>query len=213
MTAVLTQPRSSVLLSSVSWSTYQALVHDLEFEPGKRLIYDSGTLEIMVPLPPHEGYKELLGRVVEVTTEESVTEIRSLGSTTWSREDLAKGLEADKWYYIQNEAAVRGKDEIDLTVDPPPDLAIEIDITSSSLNRLAIYQALGVPEVWRYNGEELFIYWLIEGEYQSQARSAALPLLSKTDILRFLQVSQTMGETSWVREFRQWVRGQIEQSH
>ncbi len=213
MTTTLTSlPSNKVVLTGVSWATYQALISDLEGAPGKRLTYDQGILEIMVPLPPHEGYKKLLGRLVEVTTEEAATEIRSLGSTTWSREDLQKGLEADECYYIQNELAVRGKDEIDLTTDPPPDLAIEIDNTSSSLSRLDTYRALGVPEVWRFDGEALTIYSLADGEYQPQEGSQVLPLLQRADILRFLQASQGIGETTWVREFRQWVRAKLERT-
>lgn len=212
MKAVLTPPPNQVILRGVSWTTYQALIRDLELEPGKRLTYDQETLEIMVPLPPHESYKRLMGRLVEVTTEETETEIRSLGSTTWSREDLQKGLEADECYYIQNEQAVRGKAEIDLTTDPPPDLAIEVDFTSSSMNRLEIYAAIGVPEVWRFDGETLTIYCLVEGEYRSQEASEVLPLLQQGDILRFLQASQAMGETTWIREFRKWVRESIEVS-
>lgn len=208
-TATLTAPSRCMVLQGVRWNTYQALIHDLEAEPGKRLTYDQGTLEIMAPLPPHESYKSLMGRLVEVTTEETETEIRSLGSTTWSREDLQKGLEADECFYIQNERLVRGKDAIDLTVDPPPDLAIEVDNTSSSMNRMAIYAALGVPEVWRFDGETLTLYGLESGEYRPQEASTVLPLLQRADILRFLQASQTMGETTWVRSFRQWVREQL----
>lgn len=208
MTAVLVPPQRQVILQGVSWATYQSLSRDLEATPGKRLTYDQGALEIMVPLPPHESYKKLMGRMVEVTTEETETEIRSLGSTTWSREDLSKGLEPDQCYYIQHEQAVRGKDEIDLTVDPPPDLAIEVDNTSSSLDRMAIYAALGVPEVWRFDGISLTIYALINGGYQSQDTSTVLPLLQQEDMQRFLQTSQTMGETSWVKAFRQWIREQ-----
>jgi Uma2 family endonuclease len=198
-----------MILRGVSWSTYQGLIRDLESEPGKRLTYDRGTLEIMVPLPPHEDYKKRIGRMVETTTEELEIEVRSLGSTTWSREDLQKGLEPDQCYYIQNEQAVRGKDDIDLTQDPPPDLAIEVDNTSSSIDPMAIYAALGVPEVWRFDGESLTIYRLVGGEYASQEQSEVLPLLQRGDILRFLHSSQTMGETSWVREFRKWVRERV----
>jgi Uma2 family endonuclease len=195
-----------MVLHDVSWSTYQSLIQDLGDDPGKRLTYDQGNLEIMVPLPPHEDYKKRIGRLVETTTEELAIEIRSLGSTTWNRKDLRQGLEPDQCYYIQNEERVRGKADLDLTVDPPPDLAIEVDNTYSSLNRLAIYAALGVPEVWRFDGETLTLYRLEEGQYVIQETSTALPLLSQSDILRFLQASQTMGETSWVRAFRQWVR-------
>jgi Uma2 family endonuclease len=209
MTAILTSSNHLMVLHGIHWTTYQALIRDLESEPSKRLTYNQGTLEIMVPLPPHERYKSLMGRLVEVTTEETATEIVSLGSTTWSREDLQTGLEADECFYIQNEPAVRGKDEINLTVDPPPDLAIEVGNTKSSLNRLAIYQAIGVPEVWRFDGESLTIYQLVEGGYQPQEVSRVLPLLRRTDILGFLQKSRTLGETTGVREFRQWVRAQI----
>lgn len=208
-TTTVTTPSNCMVLRGVSWTTYQGLICDLESEPGKRLTYDRGTLEIMVPLPPHERYKSRLSRMVEVTTEETETEIASLGSTTWSREDLQKGLEPDACYYIQNEPAVRGKDDIDLTQDPPPDLAIEVNNTSSSMNRMAIYAALGIPEVWRFDGELLTIYRLVEGEYAPWEHSEVLPLLQRGDMLRFLHSSQTMGETTWVREFRKWVRGKL----
>ena len=203
--------QTAVVLRGVSWATYQALIQDLESEPAKRLTYDQETLEIMTPLPPHEEFKRRMGRLVEVLTEETETEVRSLGSTTWRRADLQKGLEADECYYIQHEAAVRGKAEINLAIDPPPDLAIEVGNTSSSMNRLEIYAALEVPEIWRYDGETPTIYGLVEGKYAAQEASAALPMLHRGNILRFLQISQTMGETSWVREFRRWVRSQIEE--
>jgi Uma2 family endonuclease len=188
MTSAPTQ-QAAVVLRGVSWATYQALIRDLESEPAKHLTYDQGTLEIVTPLPPHEGFKRRMGRLVEVMTEETETEIRSLGSTTWRRDDLQKGLEADECYYIQHEVAVRGKTEIDLAIDPPPDLAIEVDNTSSSMNRLEIYAALEVPEIWRYDGETLTIYGLVEGAYAAQETSAVLPLLQRKDILRFLQIS------------------------
>lgn len=203
-----------VVLQGLSWGTYQALVQDLDAAPGQRLTYDQGMLEIMVPLPPHEDYKRKVGRMVETTTEELGLEIRSLGSTTWKREDLRKGLEPDECYYIQHEQAVRGQLTIDLTVDPPPDLAIEIDNTSSSMNRMDIYAALGIPEVWRFDGDRLSILCLQSEQYVEQERSQALPILSQADILHFLQLSQTMGETSWVRSLRQWVReraGELQQ--
>jgi Uma2 family endonuclease len=206
MTAVLPPQTNGIVLKGVQWETYQALVQDLEAQPGKRLTYDDGTLEIRMPLPPHERNKKLLGRFVEAVTEELDIEIASLGSSTWSRQDLRKGLEADECYYIQNEAVIRGKDVIDLRNDPPPDLAIEVDSTSSSVNRLGIYAALGVPEVWRYDLETLVILELVEGQYQSIERSLALPMLNCTVLMEFLQQSQSVGQTSLIRSLRQWVR-------
>jgi Uma2 family endonuclease len=207
MTATLIQSPDRVILPNISWQTYQSLIKDFEPEPSLRLTYDRSTLEIRMPLDPHETYKKLLGRLIEVATEELDIEIRSLGSRTCDREDLARGLEPDQCYYIQNEAIVRGIAQIDLNQFPAPDLALEIDITSSSLDRLSIYAALGVPEIWLYDGQTLTILSLQKnGKYISQERSIALPFLKAEDLLRFLALKNTMGETSLVKQFRQWVK-------
>jgi Uma2 family endonuclease len=206
MTAILIQSPDRVILPNISWQSYQSLLKDFEGEPAIRLTYNQGTLEIRMPLDPHETYKKLLGRLIEAATEELDLEIRSLGSRTCDREDLARGLEPDQCYYIQNEARVRGVEQIDLNQFPPPDLAVEIDITSSSINRLSIYAALGVPEIWLYNGQTLSILSLQSGEYISQDKSIALPLLKAEDILRFLALRNTIGENSLIKQFRQWLK-------
>jgi Uma2 family endonuclease len=192
------------LLQDISWETFDELITELESQPSKRLTYDNGQLEIWMPLIPHESYKRWLGRILELITEELDIEIRSLGSTTWRRQDLAKGIEADECYYIQNEAAIRGKMDIDLTTDPPPDLAIEIDITSLSLPRLPIYSALGIPEVWRFDGESVQILALNQATYREVPRSIALPLITPEALQNFLEQVKTMGETSWAKSVRQW---------
>jgi Uma2 family endonuclease len=206
MTATLIQSPDRVILPHISWQTYQSLIRDFEQDPAIRLTYDQGVLEIRMPLDPHETYKKLLGRLIEAATEELDLEIRSLGSRTCDRQDLAKGIEPDQCYYIQNEALVRGVDQIDLNQFPPPDLALEIDITSSSINRMSIYAALAIPEVWRYNGQTLMMLRLQNGEYVSQDRSIAIPCLTTEAMLRFLALRHTLGETSLVKQFRQWVR-------
>ncbi|PSN80515.1 hypothetical protein C8B47_06025, partial [filamentous cyanobacterium CCP4] len=186
MTATLIQSPDRVILQNISWQTYRSLVSDFEQEPALRLTYDLGTLEIRMPLDPHETYKKLLGRLIEAATEELGLEIRSLGSRTCDREDIAKGLEPDQYYYIQHEAQVRGVGQINLAQYPPPDLAVEIDITSSSLNRLAIYSVLRIPELWRFDGENLTIYALQGEGYVVSLTSLALPPLTANDIERFL---------------------------
>jgi Uma2 family endonuclease len=208
MTAALIQSPDRVILRNISWQSYQSLIRDFEAEPALRLTYDRGTLEIRLPLDPHEAFKKLLGRLIEAATEELDLEIRSLGSRTCDREDLSRGLEPDQCYYIQNEARVRGIAQIDLTQFPPPDLAVEVDITSSSLNRFSIYADLNVPEVWRYDGQSLTIYTLQAGEYQVCSHSIALPILTAEDIMRFLALYFSTGENSVVKQFRQWVRSQ-----
>ncbi|MEO0490287.1 MAG: Uma2 family endonuclease [Cyanobacteria bacterium J06659_2] len=206
MTATLIQSPDRVILQNISWQTYQSLVHDFEQEPAIRVTYDCGTLEIRMPLDPHESYKKLLGRLIEAATEELDLEIRSLGSRTCDREDLAKGLEPDQCYYIQNEASVRGIAQIDLTQFPPPDLAVEVDITSSSLDRFTIYKELGIPEIWRYDGRSLNIYSWQAGEYVVSPHSIALPLVQAEAIQQFLQLQPTTGENRLVKQFRQWLR-------
>jgi Uma2 family endonuclease len=203
MTRTLLKSEARTLLTGVRWETYQALLFDVAEDPSKRLTYDRGTLEIMTPLPEHEINKGFLGRLVQTATEVLGLEVLSLCSTTLSREDLQKGIEPDECYYIMNEALVRNKIDFDFNVDPVPDLAIEVDITSSSLNRLGIYAALGVGEVWRFNGENLSIYCLEEGDYKEREGSKILPVLSKSMILEFLRKRGEVGENALLREFRQ----------
>ncbi|CCQ61346.1 Uma2 family endonuclease [Crocosphaera watsonii] len=208
MIATLSTQKNSVTLNNIRWETYQYLVQDSEEQPNKRLTYDRGVLEIMTPLPEHEVYKKLIDRFVLVMVEEMNKEMRSLGSCTWSRQDLKQGLEPDECYYINHEEAVRGKLNIDLNFDPPPDLAIEIDITSSSLNRMSIYEALGVAEVWRFDGQFLSIYQLVDGIYQMSDKSGVFPFIKGEDIMRFLQQLEG-GEMALIKAFRTWVRGKV----
>ena len=208
MIATLSTQKNSVILNNIRWETYQYLVQDSEEQPNKRLTYDRGILEIMTPLPEHEVYKKLIDRFVLVMVEEMNKEMRSLGSCTWSCQDLKQGLEPDECYYINHEEAVRGKLNIDLNFDPPPDLAIEIDITSSSLNRMSIYEALGVAEVWRFDGQFLSIYQLVDGIYQMSDKSGVFPFIKGEDIRRFLQQLEG-GEMALIKAFRTWVRGKV----
>lgn len=218
MTATLIQPPQEkhspladhVLLKNISWQTYQLLLQDLAQQPGIRLTYDRGLLEIMTPLDPHEGNKKLLGRLVETLTEELNIEVRSLGSRTCQREDLNRGFEPDQCYYIQNEPSVWNKEQIDLQQDPPPDLIIEIDITSSSINQLELYKAFRVPEVWRYDGKNITFYQL-EGEaYRETDKSPTFPFLSQADIMHFLELKKTTRENAWISLFREWVKNKIQ---
>jgi Uma2 family endonuclease len=211
MTATLIPSQSSgILLTNISWKTYESLLNELTQQRGIRLTYDRGNLEIMTPSAPHEGSKKILGRFVESVSEELNIEIRSLGSLTCRREDLARGLEPDQCYYIENEDVVWDKQQIDLNQDPPPDLVVEIDVTSSSIDRLSLYASLGVPEVWRYNGNRLIIYQLEAQEYTERDVSPTFPFLSQVEMLRFLELRRTTKENALIRLFREWVRSQIQ---
>lgn len=210
MSDTLTVPAQRFLLRHLSWRDYQTLLATLG-EQRVRLTYDRGSLELMTPSYRHEHAKMLLGRLIETWTEEHNIPITSCGSTTFQRQDLDRGLEPDQCYYVQHEPVVRGQQDLDLQHDPPPDLALEVDITSSVLNRMAIYAALGVPEVWRYNGSTLDAYHLSPtGTYTKSDRSRTFPTLGLSDVLRFLDQSALVDETTLIRTFRQWVRAQIQ---
>jgi len=198
-----------VVLPAIRWETYQAISRDCEQQPNIRLTYDCGQLEIRMPSDLHESYKKLLGRIVEALTEGFGLEIYSLGSMTCDREDLAKGLEPDQCYYIQNEARVWGKQNLNLQFDPPPDLAIEIDITSSSLPRFGIYASLGVPEIWHYDGQAVTIHGIDGDRYRLLDSSKAFPALDVTTLQRFLDLRQSVKENALIRQVREWAEENI----
>lgn len=195
-------------LHNVSWREYLCILRGLG-DRRIRATYDRGELELMSPSPAHESYKTLLGRFLEVMTEELNIPMRSGGSTTFHRKDLDRGLEPDECYWIENEPAVRGKKKLNLAIDPPPDLAIEVDVTSSSLNRMNIYAQLRVPQVWRFDGENLRVYVLgPKGEYQLVEHSPTFPWLSPQDLVHLLKQSDDLDETTLIRSFRARVRAQ-----
>lgn len=195
-----------VHLNNVSWETYEALLEDHESSSAPRFTFDRGMLEIMSPSPEHEKFNRRIAQLVLAFAEQMDLESEDLGSTTFRREDLARGFEPDSCFYIQNEEQVRGKDRIDLAVDPPPDLVIEVDITSPSINKLTIYAGLGVPEVWRYDGEKLEILQLGDDGYVEASESAALPGLKSTVLSRLVERSKSSRRTVWLRGVREAAR-------
>lgn len=211
MTAkTLAPPEQIVQLSGISWQTYETLLAEIGDRP-IRLTYNRGNLKIMVPSPEHERFKEVLGRFVETLAEELDVKIEPLGSTTFKRPELS-GAEPDKCFYIQNLSAVKGKKRIDMSQYPPPDLVVEIDISSSSENRLQVYADLGVPEVWIYNGSQLKINRLEERGYVECEISLAFPSVAVLEIVTFLEQAETMDYLELVKAFRIWVKSQIQQN-
>ncbi|NCJ08622.1 Uma2 family endonuclease [Synechococcales cyanobacterium C] len=198
-------PGQRVLLHEVSWQEFELILEDLGEHRSTRIAYDNGNLEIMAPLPEHEDDKEIIGDLVKALLEELDIEFRSLGSTTYKNQAMFKGIEPDQCFYIQNESAIRGKKRLDLTVDPPPDLALEIDITSRT--HPSIYQALGVPELWRFERGNLRINILEEGRYVESEMSALFPGLPLKEVIpRYLAQSKTIGRNAVMKALRQWVR-------
>jgi len=207
-TATLPIPAQNFVMRSIPWSTYVAL-GDLLVDQHVRMNYDRGVLEFMVTSPQHEHQKTLLGRLVETLTEELDIDIASFGSMTFRHEDGERGMEPDECYWIAHEAQVRGRTAIDLDVDPPPDLVVEIEVSRSIVARLPILAAIRVPEVWCWDGQRVRVLLLnTEGAYTESATSRAFPFLPMNELARFL-ADQGQSETKVVRAFRAWVREQI----
>ena len=156
----------------------------------------------MTPLNEHEECNRNLALLVEVFAEEFGIEIRNLGSTTFRREELERGFEADSSFYIQNEHRMRKKRHIDAAIDPPPDLVIEIDLTRDSINKFPVFAKLGVPEIWHYSAGRITIFNL-EGEtYRERRSSLALPALTAADLTKLLEASTSLKRTAWLRHLR-----------
>jgi len=193
------------VLYEIPWNTYLALRDNPE-NYHLHMTYDEGTLEIMSPSPHHEGLAHIISLIISVWAEELDIPIRGLREMSCKRADLEKGLEPDNCYYIQNERKLRNILAIDLVVDPPPDLAVEIEVSRSSVKKMPIYAALGICELWRYDGQILRVYELVESLYQSRETSACFPAFPVDKVEEILQQLGKVDDTSLVREFRRWVR-------
>lgn len=205
---LIVPPGHQLLLKDVSWQMFEKILEELGETRAARVSYSKGMLEIMTPLAEHEDDKVIIGDLVKALLEELDIEFRSLGSTTFKNEDMRQAVEADDCFYIQNEAVIRGKKRINLSVDPPPDLAIEIDITSRT--KFNNYEALGVPELWRYNGRKLQINVLQAGKYVESSTSYYFPALPIGQVIhQYVEQSKTLGRNATMRAFRNWVRQQI----
>lgn len=194
-----------VILKGVSWPTFKALLADIGEDRTCRFAYDQGVLEIRMPLQEHEVSKGLIESFIEAIADELEIEVMKLGALSLKREDLTGFIEPDTSFYIQNEVRVRGR-KINLPEDPAPDLALESDYTTSSLNKFTIYASLGVPELWRYRNQTLEVYLLVEGNYQPAGQSLAFPFLPLAEVPGFIEQSKTIGQRAAVRAFRARIR-------
>jgi Uma2 family endonuclease len=213
MATVLRAPDQRVLLDNISWDLYERLLAANRDRSVPRFTYDRGQLEIMSPSAEHEQLKETITLLVNVVAEEMGVNTEGFGSTTFRRADSARGFEPDACFYLANLAHVKGKTELDLQLDPPPDLVIEIDITSSSLDKLAIFAHVGVPEVWRYDGSRGRILRLEGSAYVEHEESAVLPGVTGTVMARFLDDNRTLERLTWLRRVRAWARTRREEDH
>ena len=210
MSAVENRPSvERIVIPNVSWETYISLVDDLEASSAPRLTYDQGELEIMSPHLEHEAANRALSAVVEIALEESNIDFESAGSTTFKNEALKRGFEPDSCFYIENAALIRDRGRLDMEIDPPCDLLIEVDLPRDSSGKFPLYAALRVPEVWLYR-TALEIWTLESGDYVRRTFSQAVPRLSDTLVTELLEARKDMPRPRWLRLIRTRVRALIQ---
>jgi Uma2 family endonuclease len=201
-------PGQSLLFRDVAWAEYKQIADENE-RPGVRVTYDRGSLEIMSPLAKHEAYKDFILRLLDRLSVLTDVEFESLGSTTFDQEWLDKGVEPDNCFYIANAPAIIGKERIDLDCDPPPDIAVEIDISHPSISKLLLYEEMRVPEVWLYNEKRLRILLLSDAGYREFPQSQSFPFLTDDVLTQFLERSKTKGQSAVLRKFQEWIKTQL----
>jgi len=207
MALVLHPTHERVILHGVTWATFERLLADRGDSSGVRLAYDRGTVELTMPSPEHEWFKATLTQIVDAIAFARDLHYENLASTTFTREDLSRGFEPDACFYVQHADAMHELRRLDLTIDPPPDLVLEIDITSTSLNKLPLYAALGVPEVWRYTRQGIHLYQRRGEGYEPIESSTVFPGVHRTDLDHFLEHSRAMSNrTAWFKAVVAWVQ-------
>ncbi|WP_421654708.1 Uma2 family endonuclease [Leptothermofonsia sp. ETS-13] len=198
-------PGQRLLIRDLDWSKFAAFLDELGEKRASRIAYCDGILEIRMPLPEQRVDKELIGDLVKILLEELEIDCECFGSTTFKKKEANSGLEPDRCFYIKNHQQMRGKRQLNLAIDPPPDLAIEVDVTSKT--QIDAYTRLGVPELWVYEGTELKIYRLEAGQYQSSTTSSTFPKLPILAwVAEVLEQSRAIGRSPALRAFRQKIR-------
>ncbi len=199
--------RDQVIRLKLSWSMYRALSEELGDDRHARLTYDGEMLEIMSPGAKHELIANTISDMIAILSLEWSVDLTNFGSTTFQTE--ARGFEADKAYYLDARRRIRDIEKVDLRTDPPPDLVIEVDITSDSRDRIKTYAALGVPEVWRYKCDTFAVLTLMNGTYEQGTVSRVAGGLPAVELARRIEPGyQTKDQTTLeIRaEWQQWLR-------
>ena len=203
-------PEGAILvLQDVAWKDYEQLLDDVgSRRPGLRMTYDQGRLEVMSPLRKHEKCKDFVTLLVHVFADELHIPLECSGSTTWKNKKNLSGFESDTCFHIAHAQDVIGKEELEIGVDPPPDLAVEVDVTNESASKFPLYAAFGVPEIWRYVSKRkvCFFYELRGDSYTEIPASLSFPMLTPDVLAAFIEKAGTIGQTEALNEFRRWVR-------
>jgi Uma2 family endonuclease len=209
MVAIVENPPEHMVLRNISWEAFERILDDIG-ETHHRVTYQDGDLEFMTISFEHEHYGEWIARLIYFLAFELKIPLCGGGSTTLKMALKKVGLEPDRCYWIKNAKSMRNKKRWDALADPPPDLAVEIDITSSWLDRLEIYADLEVPEIWRFDGEAFRLLILgANGKYKARARSVAFPSLPMDGFVRYVKKLGSTDEQTLLEEFTQWLRSSV----
>jgi Uma2 family endonuclease len=199
---------ATLVVRDVSWDDYERLLEELGDRPAVRVTYDQGRLEIMGPRPEHEKYKRLIEKIVDALGDYLDLGIEPVGSATWRKKRDARGTEPDTCYYVANAERIIGKRDINLDVDPPPDMVVEIDAPNESLSKFPIYSTLRVPEIWRYDvrHNQVLMYELRGTKYVEITASRSFPILTGKILADFIEQSKTKGQKAAMAAFRTWLK-------
>ncbi len=202
------EPGSRVVFDNVDWDTYEATLAYWDEHGRVRLTYDRGRLELMSPSHEHDEWAQRFGFLIALAATGLRLPFRSFGTATWRKEVKKRGMEADASFYFASVPRMKGKRKLDLNVDPPPELTVEIEISHSDPNRMEIHSALGVPEVWRFDGEDLSVWLLqIDGSYTDVTASPTFPVFSFEEIVHWVKRAEELDDMSeWIVQFQDWVR-------
>ena len=197
---------ATLTIQGLDWDDYEILLKNLAERPNLRVSYDKGRLQIVSISRRHERYAAHVENLIVTACDEFDLTLEECGRTTWRRFMLDRGVEADGSYYIENAKRVLDDREIDLESDPPPDIVLEIDLTTDSRDKFPLYAALAVPEIWRYDGQAIHFHQLRDGEYVEMPGSRALPGLSRELLIESMEISKTQGQTAARKHLRAKLR-------
>lgn len=196
----------TLVLYGVPWDEYEEILVQMENKPACRVSYNDGVLKIMSPRSDHEYPKDVALRLASLYAEEFDIMLESYGSTTYRSRKKAKGAEPDTSFYVQNAHRMIACDDINLETDPAPDVVVEVDTTNESLDKFKIYAALGVSEIWRFDGRKFQIFVLGETEYSESDNSPALPLITAEILGEYLERGRSEGQTAMLKAFRRFLQ-------
>jgi Uma2 family endonuclease len=201
-------PEATLTLYGISWETYEDLLEAVGEAPALRISYNEGVMHIMTTSFEHEFYAQCLNHLVGVVRMVNKIKIISFGRATMKKQEKLKGAEPDASFYVKSVATIGNRFRLDLAVDPPPDIVVETDLFHDSQSKFPIHAALGVPEIWRFDGKQLAIHRLKNDSYEEMPASLELPMLTGEILTKFLTRAEEDDQDGALRAFEDWLRSQ-----